>query len=182
VQAKAPEEATVACAVAIVGGLGERRALDGLAAASALHGGRVDEQKVVFEARALAGEDTHQPLDRLGQTPAALEVTGLGGQRGEQVAKSLGGDRQEAPVRRYAHDRLRDAQRHDLRVCDASLGVLHPVGQEIVGRDVNGSEQQVEVGVHRGPLRSAMPDSTADFDPAAQKPSVTTGSAVESII
>ena len=65
----------------------------------------------------------------------------------------LGGDRQEPPVRRYAHDRLGDTQRHDLRVCDASPGVLRLLGQEIVSRHINGSEQQVEVGVHRGPLR-----------------------------
>jgi hypothetical protein len=55
-------------------------------------------------------------------------------------------------------------------------------GQEIVSRHVNGSEQQVEVGVHRGPLRSATQLSTADFDPAAQKPPVSTALAVESII
>jgi hypothetical protein len=41
-------------------------------------------------------------------------------------------------------------------------------GQEIVGRDEHGAEPQVEVGVHRGPFRSAMPLSTADFDPAAR--------------
>jgi hypothetical protein len=55
-------------------------------------------------------------------------------------------------------------------------------GQEIVGRHINGSEQQVEVGVHRGPLRSTVCLSTADFDPAAYKPSETTVTAVESII
>lgn len=91
-------------------------------------------------------------------------------------------DDQESPIRRYAHDRLGDAERHDLRVCDASPGVLSSLRQEIVGRDVNGSEQQVEVGVHRGPLRSAMLQSTADFDPAAYKSSGTTALAVESII
>jgi hypothetical protein len=47
---------------------------------------------------------------------------------------------------------------------------------------MDGSEQQVEVGVHRGPLRSMTSDSTADFAPAAQKPSKTTALAVESII
>jgi hypothetical protein len=47
---------------------------------------------------------------------------------------------------------------------------------------VNDSEQQVEVGVHRGRLRSAMLQITADFDPAAQKSSISTGLAVESII
>jgi len=54
--------------------------------------------------------------------------------------------------------------------------------QEIVGRDEHGREQQVEVGVHRGPLGSAMPMSTADFDPAAPKPSTNTATAAESTI
>jgi hypothetical protein len=33
--------------------------------------------------------------------------------------------------------------------------------------ELAGVEQQVEVGVHRGPSRSSVRDSTADFDPAA---------------
>jgi len=99
------------------------------------------------------------------------------------MTQVLVSDRQKAPVRRDAHDRLGDAQRHDLRVCDASLGVLSPLRQEIVGRDVNGNQQQVEVGVHRGPLRvGGWLLSTADFDPAAQKPPVSAALAVESII
>jgi hypothetical protein len=100
----------------------------------------------------------------------------------EEVAKALGRDGEEPPVRRYTHDRLRYTQRHDLRVCDDPLGVPRPLGQEIVSRDINGNEQQVEVGVHRGPLRWAMLLSTADFDPAAYKPSKTTATTVESII
>jgi hypothetical protein len=42
-------------------------------------------------------------------------------------------------------------------------------GREIVSHYANGCEQQVEVGAHRGLPWSAMPVSTADFDPAAQK-------------
>src|SRR5680860_241587 len=45
VQAKAPEEAAVRGAVAVVGGIGEGRAADGLAAAGALDWGGVDEQQ-----------------------------------------------------------------------------------------------------------------------------------------
>jgi len=68
-------------------------------------------------------------------------------------------------------------------LCDASSGVPRPHGQEIVSRDINGSEQQVEVGVHRGPLRvGGWLLSTADFDHAAYKPSKTTAPAMESII
>src|SRR5271167_188049 len=182
VQAKTPKETAVACAIAVVSGVPERRALDGLTASGALDRGGVHEQKVVVEAGAVAGEDLHQPLQGVRQATAALEVAGLPWNPREQVAQMLGGDRQKASVRRYAHDRLGDAQRHDLRVCDASPGVPRLLRQEIVSRDVNGSEQQVEVGVHRGPLRSAMLLSTADFDLAAQKSSISTGLAVESII
>src|SRR5579871_1766122 len=45
VQTKAPEEAGVRAAVAIIGGVGKRRALDGLTAASALHRSAVHEQQ-----------------------------------------------------------------------------------------------------------------------------------------
>src|SRR5436309_4598228 len=47
VQAKAPEVAAVAAAVAVVGGVGQGRALDGLAASGALHRGGVDEQQII---------------------------------------------------------------------------------------------------------------------------------------
>jgi hypothetical protein len=51
-----------------------------------------------------------------------------------------------------------------------------------VQRCLNGDEQQVEVSVHQGSLGSTMRLSTADFDPAAYKPSKITAVAVESII
>src|ERR1700704_5311409 len=182
VQAKAPEETGMAFSVAVVGGVCQGRALDRLAASGALHGRGVHEQQIVIEPGTLAGENLHQPLQRVRKSPSALEVAGLAGDRREQVAQLLSGNGQEPAVRGDAHDRLGNAQRDDLRVCDASPGVLRLLGQEIVSRHINGSEQQVEVGVHRGPLRSAMLVSTADFDPAAQKPSISTRPAVESII
>src|ERR671925_2419638 len=80
VQPEAPEVARVRAAPAVVGRVGERRAFDRLATSRALHGGAVDQQQIVLKARALAGEDPHQPLQRLGQPAAALEVTGLLGQ------------------------------------------------------------------------------------------------------
>jgi hypothetical protein len=98
------------------------------------------------------------------------------------VGQPLARDREEPPIGRYPHDRLGNAKSDDLRVCDATSGVLGSFGQEIVSRHENGSKQQVEVGVHRGPLWSAMLQSTADFDPAAHKPSKTTRSTVESTI
>src|SRR5450756_53370 len=56
VQTKAPEEARVGGAPAVVGDVCERRALDRLAASGALHRGRIDEQQVVTGAGALRGD------------------------------------------------------------------------------------------------------------------------------
>src|ERR1700682_3327710 len=67
VHPETPEEARVARAISIVGGVGKRRALDRLAAASALERSRVNQQKVVVEARALGRKDLHQPLQRVGE-------------------------------------------------------------------------------------------------------------------
>src|ERR1700685_378313 len=182
VQPETPEEPGMAGAIPVVGGISELGTLDRLAAAGAFHRGRVDEQQIVVESGALGCEDLHQPLQRVREFAPPLEVAGLSRQPREQAAQALGSDRQKPAVGRDAHDRLGDAERDDLRVCDASLGVPRPLGQEIVSRDINGSEQQVEVGVHRGPLWSAMLQSTADFDPAAYKPARSTANAVESII
>jgi hypothetical protein len=79
----------VAAAVAVVGGVGQGRTLDGLTASGALHGSAVDEQQIALKAGTFTSEDAHQPLDRLGQPPAALEIPRLGGELGKQVAKTL---------------------------------------------------------------------------------------------
>jgi hypothetical protein len=96
------------------------------------------------------------------------------------MRKPLGGHSQEPPVRRSPHDRLRDAERDDLRVCDPSTSVPPPLRQEIVRRAINGDEKSVEVGVHVASW-STMPLVTADFGLFPQKPS-NTATAVESII
>lgn len=119
-------------------------------------------------------KDAHQPLQRFGQPTPALEVAGLLGQPQKQMPEALGRDREKPPVGWDAHDRLGHAQRDDLRVCDPPGGVVLPFGQEIVGGAEHRREQQVEVGVHPGPHRSAMRISTADFDPAARKSSTNT--------
>src|ERR1700679_2245828 len=95
VQPETPEVPAVAGAVPVVGGVGELGALDRLAAAGALHRRGVDEQQLVFDSGALAGEHAHQPLQRVSQTPTALEIPGLGGDSREQVAQMLGSDREE---------------------------------------------------------------------------------------
>ena len=168
VQPHAPEEPGMAGAVAIVRARrAQRGALDGLAAAGALDRCGVDQQQIVLKPRAWLANMPISHSKCLSQPAAPLEVARLLGQLGEQVPQPLGGDRQKPTVRRDPHDRLRHAQRDDLSVCDPTRSVILPFRQEIVGRDKNGREQQVEVGVHRGPHRSAMLMSTADFDLAA---------------
>src|SRR6059058_694339 len=98
VQPEAPEVARVGRAPAVVGGIGERRALDRLAAAGTVDRGRIDQQQIVLVAGAVAGEDADQPLDRVGEPAAAFEVPGLRGKLREQVRKPLAGDLEEAAV------------------------------------------------------------------------------------
>jgi hypothetical protein len=128
----------------------------------------------------VAGEDVREPLDRVREAPATLEVAGLGRQLREQVAKALLGDGEKAPVAGDSHDCLGHAQRDDLRVCDPSAGVSWLLRQEIVSRAINGDAESVEVGVHRGLLVDGVLD-TADFGLSAETPS-NAASAVESII
>jgi hypothetical protein len=89
VQPEAPEQAGMARAIPVVSGVSELGALDGLAASGTLHRGAVDEQQIVVEAGALAGEDLDQPLQRLGELAAALEIPGLPRQPREQVPRRL---------------------------------------------------------------------------------------------
>jgi hypothetical protein len=92
------------------------------------------------------------------------------GRHGEELA--IGGD---------VHDRLGDGERDDLRIGHAAPGVSPPPRQEIVGRGEHGSEQQVEVGEHRGPPGSTARIGTADFDPLPSG-SYSTTAVVESLI
>jgi len=77
----------------------------------------------------VAGEGADQPLDRLGQAPAALVEAGLVGQLLEQGAQSPLCDGKELAVGGDIHHRLGDAEGGDLRVGQASTGVLLPFGQ-----------------------------------------------------
>src|SRR5450759_1064103 len=94
VQPETPEVTAVTGAIAVVGGVCERvpetgmpAALDGLAAASALHRRGVDQQKIVIETGTVLRELGDQRLDRPGQAQPALMEGGPLGQAGEQVAK-----------------------------------------------------------------------------------------------
>ena len=96
------------------------------------------------------------------------------------MSKTLPRDLDEAPVAGDTHDRLSNAKRDDLRICDHPTGVPWRFRQEIVRRAINGDAESVEVGVHRGLLVDGD-FSTADFGLSAQNPS-TTVTAVESTI
>jgi hypothetical protein len=183
VQPKPPEVAAVAAAVAVVGGIGQRAAAHRLDTARALDRRGVDDQQIVVKARAHARELVDQCLDHVGQALAAFPVAGPLGQLRKQVRESLGGHGQKALIGRDAHDRLRHAERDDLRIGDASPGVPGPIGQEIVGGAEHRNQQQVEVGEHRGPQGRRRGIGTADFDPLPYVPfQPTTATAVELLI
>jgi hypothetical protein len=73
------------------------------------------------------------------------------------------------------HDRLRDRERDDLRVGQTPSVVDGLLRQEIISDAEHVDQQQVEVGVHRGPQgRRLALQSTADFDLPAYVPFNTT--------
>jgi len=181
-EAEAPEVAAVACAVAVVGRVGELAAPGCFDAAGALDRGRVDEHQVVVEAGAVAREHRDQLLDRVAQLLAALQITGPVRQQREQVRELLAGCLEEPRVRRNPHHRLGNAERDDLRVRQHPSRVLCAFGQEIVGSTEHRNQQQVEVGEHRGPLGSTARTGTADFDLTAPGPYLGATSAVELLI
>jgi hypothetical protein len=168
----------MAGAVAVVGGVrervGEARAaatLDRLPGTGALDWRRVDEQQLIVETRAVPGELADQALDHPGQSQPALVKCGPLRQPREQVAQTPGRDRQKPGIGRDPQQRLRDRERDDLRVGDPSTGVRCPPGQEIVHRAINSDQQQIEVGVHRGPPQGRRRlQSTVDFDLPAYVP------------
>jgi hypothetical protein len=170
----------VRAAVAVAAEVGELGAARGLNRSAALHRGRVEQHQLVAGAGAVGSEDADEPLDRVPEPAPALVEAGLLGQLGEQLAQALVGHRQEAAVGGDAHDRLGHAERDDLRVCDPAAGVSWLLRQEIVRRAVNGCEESVEVGVHRG-LQVSGELVTADFGLSSTNPA-NTASAVESVI
>ena len=70
---------------------GGAAALDGLAAAGALHGRGIDQQKIVIETGAVPGELADHRLDRSRQTQPALVKRGPLRQAREQVPEPGGG-------------------------------------------------------------------------------------------
>lgn len=182
VQAHTPEPAAVALAVAVAASVGELRPASCFERASAFDRCRVQQHDLVGVSRAIGGEHPDQPLDRVAQPVAALPIPGLVGQTGNQMRQSLTRDGEKLPVGIDTHDRLGNGERDDLRIGHAPLGVLGLIRQEIVSGAEHRSEQQVEVGEHRGLLWPAVIQSTADFDPAAPNPYPTTRPTVESTI
>jgi hypothetical protein len=163
--------------VAIVGGVGKcviqaagAATLDRFAGAAGLDRGAVYQQQIVGVAVAVARELVDQRFDRVRQPLAALvEPRPLRDPR-KQVRQAFGGDRHEPRVRRDPHDRLRHAERDDLGIGHDSSGVIGLDEQEIVGGAEHCNEQQVEVGVHRGPLGRRWELGSAVFDLSALCP------------
>jgi len=184
VQTEAPEVAAVAGTPAVVGGVGQRAAAGRLDRSPAFHRGGVHEKQVILTAGGVLGELGDQLLDDVRQALTALDVSRPLGQPREQVPKADRRGRCELLVRADAQQLLSDRQRDDFGVGHHSSGVRRPHGQEIVGGAEHRNEQQVEVGVHRGPQGRRWRMSTADFDPAAYVPCTTTGRlpAVERLI
>jgi hypothetical protein len=192
VQPEAPEEAAVTGAVAVVGGVGESvsetglpATLDRLKRSGTLDRRGVHEQQLVVEAGTVARKLADQRLDHPRQPQPALVKRRPLRQFGEEMRKAPAGDRQEPGVRRDSHHCLRERERDDLRVRDPSTGVSLPFGQEIVHRAINSDQQQIEVGVHRGPPRGRrLIQNTVDFDLPAYVtfPTPTTTTAVALLI
>lgn len=90
----------------------------------------------------------------------------------------LGRGGEKARVLGDPQDRLGDAEGDDLGVGDPAAGVLGLARQEIVRHAINGDEECVEVGVHRGRLVDGEYLITADFGLSSPNPSITTPEAV----
>jgi hypothetical protein len=117
------------------------------------------------------GELGDQALDHRAQSQPALVKRGPLRQVREQVREPPRRDRKKPRIGRDPHDRLRDRERDDLLISDLSTGVPGPLGQEIVHRAINSDQQQIEVGVHRGPPRDRrLIQNTVDFDLPAYVP------------
>jgi hypothetical protein len=158
-------------------------AFDRLAAAGALHWRAVDQRQIVMESRALAREDPHEPLQRLRQPASAFEVAGLHRQLGNRCARRLPATARNR--RSEGIPMIACATQSVTTSASVTLRAGFLVRSGSVGRDEHGREQQVKVSVHRGPLGSAMPISTADFAPAAlysSKTPTNTATGVESTI
>jgi hypothetical protein len=122
----------------------------------------------------------HEPLDRVGEATAALEVGRLAGQEREEMTELAVREAQEAPVGRDAHDRLGDAEGDDLGVREPAAGIGSGLWQEVVGCAIDDGAESVEVGVHRG-LRADGVFGTVGFGLSALL-SLGTVNLVESII
>ncbi|HYN49421.1 MAG TPA: hypothetical protein VES62_00730 [Thermoleophilaceae bacterium] len=99
----------------------------------------------------MAGELADQRLDRVAQALAALDVSGALGQMREQVPQTSGSAGPELLVRADAQQLLGDGECDDLGIGQHPPSVLGLHRQEIVSGAQHRYEQQVEVGVHRGP-------------------------------
>ncbi len=123
-----------------------------------------------MEAGTVACELTDQRLDRVGEPLPSLVIARAARQPRKQMRETFARRLDEPLVGGDPQQRLRDAERHDLRVGHHPTGVRLASRKEIVGTAVNRDQQQVEVGEHRGPLGSTARLGTADFDLTAVGP------------
>jgi hypothetical protein len=93
-----PEPAGVTLAVAVAAHLGQIGAAGRLERAAALDRRRVEQDEIVVEAGRLGRDHPAQPLDRFGQSRAALMQRILAGQLGEQVPQLPAGCSQEPAI------------------------------------------------------------------------------------
>lgn len=169
-QPDSPEVAGVAGAVPVVADVGKGRAKSRLPASRALNRRRVDEQEIVGETGALLGKDEKEPVKDGTETAPALEVGGLRGKFGEEMAKAAAGRSQKAAVGGNTHDGLSHAQGDDLGIRGLATGISSRLWQKVIGCAINDSAEGVEVGVvHRG-LQADGDGITVGFGLSASKP------------
>jgi hypothetical protein len=128
----------------------------------------------------LLGKHDKEPSEGGRELAPTLEVSGLLGQRGEEMGKTSLGRPQEPAIRGDAHDGLGHTEGDDLSIGRLSPGVSLLLWQKIIGCAINEGAESVEVGVHRGLLVDGVLD-TVDFGLSVSNPFYT-GIFVESII
>jgi hypothetical protein len=127
----------------------------------------------------LAGEHAAQPLDRVREAAATLEVPRLGGQLWEQVSEPFAGN----PRKRRSLGMPMIAWATQSVTTSASMTIRRAFRGGSGRRSSavqNGGAESVEVGVHRGLLVDGAL-STADFDLSPTNPWHTATTAVELI-
>ena len=156
VQAQAPEPSRVRGAVAVGGPSGEVRAPLGLAAAAALHRGRVHDPDVVVKRRAVPGQRADHVFHQLTAAAQALVVAGPLRHEQEPRVKVRCGVADEAGLGVEPQQRLQHRQGDQLRVRQPRRyphrrPLRRPFGmrrQQVIDPHIQCSHEGVQVRVH----------------------------------